>query len=165
MKCFASPFDFYYKLARYWDENGLSDKPHGKSLLYGALRDFCESLELGLPFLEDFLRFDLLINEDEKNIPEWMKPALSEEQKRRVREAKAAGEGRLEFFQTDIPAYLRGNGAMPSGAMPSGNIVPSDAMPNGATPVKKETAVLISYAKPGRQSPFKILERVREVEI
>ena len=72
-------------------------------------------------------------------------PALSEEQKHRVREVKATGTGRLEFFQTDIPAYIRGG---------------SDAVP-----VKKETALLIAYFKPGRQSPFKILERVKEVVI
>jgi hypothetical protein len=174
IKSFASPWDFYERLAMFWQAGGYGGKPHGKLLLYEVIarfalfnmksfglslikesetqlsviyqtniqniRAFGEREETDASFLLDLLRFDLLINENEKNVPEWLSLPLNEEQKRLTREVKRGGNGiRLEFFQTDIPAYVRRE---------------SD------TPQRKDTALIINYPKPGRQSPLRPLERV-----
>jgi hypothetical protein len=163
VKSYGSPWEFYERLAGFWQTNGYASKPHGKLLLYEVMRAFGEREKLNAICLLDLLRFDLLINENEKNVPEWLTPALNDKQKRQSREVKRNGNEssrltsrqrdgdnaqiantnhiRLEYFNTDILAYLRGETLTPHEQ--SGSV-----------------ALLISYPKPGRQSPLRPLERV-----
>jgi radical SAM superfamily enzyme YgiQ (UPF0313 family) len=139
IKSCKTPWDFYERLARFWQMGGYGGRPHGKLLPYEVLRALGDWQETDASPLLDLLRFDLLINENEKNVPEWLSLAINEEQKRLTREIKRGGSSiRLEFFRTDILAYLRGE---------------TDAPP------RNDTALIISYPKPGRQSPLRPLER------
>jgi hypothetical protein len=68
----TSPFDLYIKLSDFWRREGMDNIPHGKMRIYRAMYDFAkEYMERNI--LKDLLRQDLLLNGDEKYLPDWLK--------------------------------------------------------------------------------------------
>jgi len=70
---FESPFDFYEKLAQYWENNNLHSVQHSKAELYTILYNFSsEKLKNYTQQIKALLKYDMFLNDNLKNIPEWL---------------------------------------------------------------------------------------------
>jgi radical SAM superfamily enzyme YgiQ (UPF0313 family) len=94
-KFFPSGFSMYECLAGFWFAHGFDEVSHGKIQTYKILYDFAREHIPHETILLDLLRFDLLLNENEKSLPDWLAPnGERSTHKRRVP------------FKTDIFAWL-----------------------------------------------------------
>ena len=77
---FESPYDFYYEIAKYYEEKGLHLLKHNRLARYEILMDFIKSQQLWLEekglcieVLEEIMLYDLYLRENVKKRPSWAK--------------------------------------------------------------------------------------------
>lgn len=69
---FESPYDMYESLAVYWEESGFAEVSHNKMKLYSILFEFCRCYIRDTDKLQDIIKFDMFLNDNVKNIPQWL---------------------------------------------------------------------------------------------
>ncbi len=70
---FATPFDLYEHLFNYYKENNFNMMLHKKITLYNFMYDFINHLKnANFKTALNLLKFDLYVNDNVKNIPEWI---------------------------------------------------------------------------------------------
>lgn len=72
MDYFPSAFDFFERLSVYWEDRGADNVSHSKMELYEIMYDFLKEYYENDRLLKDILRFDILINDNLKNLPQWL---------------------------------------------------------------------------------------------
>ncbi len=81
------PFEFYEKLAKFWDKNEYNLVSHGRIALYTLFRDFVEIYyQKYLPQVTALLKFDLCSSELTKNLPAWAITEPTQEERKKVNE-------------------------------------------------------------------------------
>ncbi|WP_425057829.1 hypothetical protein SCACP_23930 [Sporomusa carbonis] len=131
-----SPFEFYYKLAYYWEQQGYHLVAHSAKTLYKHLADFCTVFYLNVVTIYlEFLKFDALMSESGAVRPEFLpwnqtNQAASDlwaeyktnfwRDSERVRQylpdyvfttwRDIKKSYHIEVFAVDIPAYLKNAG-------------------------------------------------------
>ena len=98
---FPSAFDFYEALGEYWVSNGFHAVNHSKNQLYEVLFNFC--IQSGLTaenqsIAEQLMRFDLLLSDNIKTLPAFMKEDNSEEFKAIKREFFNSAQNREKYL-------------------------------------------------------------------
>lgn len=70
---FASPFEFYETLAKYWTDNNHHLVQHNKIELYTILFSFCQKyFDNEIKAIKDLLKFDMFLNDNLKSLPPWL---------------------------------------------------------------------------------------------
>jgi radical SAM superfamily enzyme YgiQ (UPF0313 family) len=92
---FPTAFAMYGEMANFWHGNGYDGVSHGKIQLYEILHTFAAGYAPNAVVLKDLLRFDLLLNENEKSLPHWLSP-----------NGERSANGRKVPFDTDILSWL-----------------------------------------------------------
>ena len=70
---FPSPFDFFDKLAMFWEENELHMVSHKKAAMYLHLYEFSKSyLKEELHIICELLKFDMLLQENVRTFPSFI---------------------------------------------------------------------------------------------
>lgn len=98
-KAFASPFELYYSLGKYYEKQGLHLVSHSRIARYEILLDFITHLQTGEDDLyRELLTFDLYLRENVKNRPAFVGDyTVSKEMKRQYPKNM-----HLEKFQYDV---------------------------------------------------------------
>ncbi len=81
---FKSPFDFYESLATYWVNNGLHRVNHSKQELYVIIYNFCLNSGFSkteIEIIKDLLKFDMLLSDNLKSMPNFIDESITEEYK------------------------------------------------------------------------------------
>lgn len=82
---FPTPFDFYQKLGFYWEEKEHHKVQHSKMELYCILHEFfskCKELEGEDNIWRSFLKFDMLLLDNVRSMPDWLGEDPSEKEKK-----------------------------------------------------------------------------------
>lgn len=90
-KYFTSAFDFFEELSIYWEKIGANNVSHSKMHLYEIMFEFLKEKFEDRALLQDVIRFDILMNDNLKNLPSWLGYELDEETKNK----------QLEFFNDE----------------------------------------------------------------
>lgn len=70
---FATPFDFYESLAKYWEEEDYHKISHSKVHIATILRTFGLSIDgIDVLFLDNILKYDWCLIEKVKKYPDWI---------------------------------------------------------------------------------------------
>ena len=105
-------FEFYEKFAEFWRYKGYYSSMPSKMGMYAALYEYClqtGAAEAGL--ILDFVKFDLLLRENEKNPPEWLVPRPSSEMRALYgiyRKTMGADAFNIQAFEYDIAGWACG---------------------------------------------------------
>ncbi len=66
-------FNFYYKLACYWEQHGYQLVAHSGKTLYTYMAEFCAAFyPEAVPYYQEFLKFDALMSENGTVRPEFL---------------------------------------------------------------------------------------------
>ena len=68
---YESAFEFFEEFAFYWDEMSYDKVSHTKQKLFEILYQFDNQKEKKA-YLKDFIKFDMFMNENVKNLPQWL---------------------------------------------------------------------------------------------
>ncbi|MGL4791830.1 MAG: DUF4080 domain-containing protein, partial [Anaerotignaceae bacterium] len=90
---FPSPFDFYEKLAMFWQEKDFHKVNHSKPQLYSNLYEFYKS-----DLIADLLKFDMLLFDNLNNLQPWVKTNVTEEFKQIKREFFNNADNTLKYL-------------------------------------------------------------------
>ena len=73
IKFFKSPFDFFEKLAIYWEDNDYNNITPSKMKLYEVIYSFLASVNnIDKNILNEIIKFDILLNDNIKSLPVWI---------------------------------------------------------------------------------------------
>ena len=73
IKFFKSPFDFFEKLAIYWEDNDYNNITPSKMKLYEVIYSFLASVNnIDKNILNEIIKFDILLNDNIKSLPSWI---------------------------------------------------------------------------------------------
>lgn len=72
VRYFDGAFAFFEKLALFWIEKKYHEVSHNKMKLYTIMFEFCVSYINDVDKLKDILKFDMFLNDNVKNFPEWL---------------------------------------------------------------------------------------------
>ncbi len=73
IKFFKSPFDFFEKLAIYWEDNDYNNITPSKMKLYEVIYTFLASVNnIDKNILNEIIKFDILLNDNIKSLPSWI---------------------------------------------------------------------------------------------
>lgn len=81
---FESPFDFYESLSNYWVNNGFHRVNHSKQELYVIFYNFCLNSgfsKTDIEIIKDLLKFDMLLSDNLKSMPNFIDESITEEYK------------------------------------------------------------------------------------
>ncbi len=82
---FDSPFDFFYSLGIFWESNKLNLLKHNKLFIPKYLFKFAESVKnLNRELLSDLIKYDILLNENLKTLPDIFEDTISESEKNAI---------------------------------------------------------------------------------
>ncbi len=74
IKFFETPFDFFEALAIYWKKNNYNSVNHNKMKLYEIIYSFLNNLpNVDNKILNEIVKFDILLNDNIKSLPLWIK--------------------------------------------------------------------------------------------
>lgn len=82
---FNSPFDFFYKLSIYWNENKYNTVQHNKMKLYTIMFEFCTDYTDNIEKLKDIIKFDMFLNDNIKSFPQWLEYIEDENYKKNIK--------------------------------------------------------------------------------
>ena len=70
---FDTPFDFFFDFSLFWNKKDLHKESHSKLVRYEILYRYLSGQKgVDLTLLKDLLKFDMFMNENVKNLPEWL---------------------------------------------------------------------------------------------
>ncbi len=72
VKYFERAFLFFEKLALYWIDNKYHEVSHNKMKLYTIMFEFCSKYIPETEKLKDVIKFDMFLNDNIKNFPDWL---------------------------------------------------------------------------------------------
>jgi radical SAM superfamily enzyme YgiQ (UPF0313 family) len=109
---FDSPFDFYYSLGMFFENKGYFNKNIGNAEYYKVFLDFSESvLEESNKYLKEIIRFNYLIYNKKRGLPEFLRSDMEREEekiiKEKLKEQYSFKEYHLEKFKIDIEKYIQ----------------------------------------------------------
>lgn len=121
---FEGAYNMYDELASYWIDMGYADVSHNKMKLYTILFEFFSTKCTDIAVLKDILKFDMFLNDNLNNLPDWLEHKDIKEYCRaffneeniikfvpKLREYTPKQVSRmchLECFDYDIEAWLKG---------------------------------------------------------
>jgi len=108
---FDSPFDFYYSLGIFFENKGYFNKNIGNAEYYKVFLDFNESvLEESNKYLQEIIRFNYLIYNKRRGLPEFLRSDMEREEeksiKEKLKEKYSFKEYHLEKFKINIEKYI-----------------------------------------------------------
>lgn len=83
LQFFETPFDFFHKLGKFWDDRGYGGVQHSKAALYTIFYEFMEQNILEFDKLraaKDIIVYDMLLNDNIKTFPEQLTMPTTNEQ-------------------------------------------------------------------------------------
>ncbi|WP_160690669.1 B12-binding domain-containing radical SAM protein [Clostridium sp. C2-6-12] len=109
---FDSPFEFYYSLGMFFEKQGYFSKNIGNSEYYKVFLDFNESvLEESNEYLKEIIRFNYLIFNKRRGLPEFLRSDMEKEEeksiKEKLKEEYSFKEYHLEKFAISIDKYIK----------------------------------------------------------
>jgi len=107
---FDSPFDFYYSLGMFFENKGYFNRNIGNAEYYKVFLDFNESvLEKSNKNLKEIVRFNYLIFNKKRGLPEFLRSDMEKEEEKSIKEKLkdeySFKEYHLEKFTIDIDKY------------------------------------------------------------
>ncbi|WP_244833140.1 B12-binding domain-containing radical SAM protein [Clostridium sp. BJN0001] len=108
---FDTPFDFYYLLSLYFDKKGYFNKNIGNAEYYRVFLGFNETvLEESNKYLKEILRFNYLIFNKKRGLPDFLRSDMGKEEdksiKEELKEKYSFKEYYLEKFKINIEKYI-----------------------------------------------------------
>ncbi|GAA0078324.1 B12-binding domain-containing radical SAM protein [Clostridium sp. CTA-5] len=108
---FKTPFDFYYALGNFFENKGYFNKNIGNIEYYKVFLDFNkEVLNEDNSFLIEIIRFNYLIFNKKRGLPEFLRNGITKEEEKKLkeelREEYSFKEYYLEKFSIDIETYI-----------------------------------------------------------
>ncbi|HEX9025886.1 MAG TPA: DUF4080 domain-containing protein, partial [Clostridium sp.] len=108
---FDSPFDFYYSLGMFFENKGYFNRNIGNAEYYKVFLDFNESiLEESNKNLKEIVRFNYLIFNKKRGLPEFLRSDMEKEEEKSIKEKLkdeySFKEYHLEKFTIDIDKYI-----------------------------------------------------------
>jgi len=105
---FKTPFDFYEELGSFWEAQKYNMVSHNKIKLYTLLLNFLtdknsidsvdSSDSVRTKFVRNLLKFDILINDNIKNIPSLLSKELTQEDRNKIRNFYKENNENALFF-------------------------------------------------------------------
>ena len=111
VKCFDSPYDFYLALRNYFDSRGYFDRNIGNSEYYKVFLDFNnEVTKLDNEILRDIIKYDYLMFNKRRGMPEFLGKGVTKEEenifKEALREKYSFKDYYIESFKFDINKFI-----------------------------------------------------------
>lgn len=111
---FDSPFDFYYSLGMFFENKGYFNRNIGNAEYYKVFLDFNETvLEDSNKYLNEIVRFNYLIFNKKRGLPEFLRSDMEKEEeksiKEKLKEQYSFKEYHLEKFKINIEKYILSN--------------------------------------------------------
>jgi radical SAM superfamily enzyme YgiQ (UPF0313 family) len=108
---FELPFDFYYSLGMFFENQGYFNKNIGNSEYYKVFLDFNESvLNESNIYLKEIIRFNYLIFNKKRGIPEFLRSDITKDEektiKEKLKEKYSFKVYHLEKFSIDLKKYI-----------------------------------------------------------
>ncbi|AWK52633.1 B12-binding domain-containing radical SAM protein [Clostridium beijerinckii] len=111
---FDSPFDFYYSLGMFFENKGYFNRNIGNAEYYKVFLDFNESiLEESNKNLKEIVRFNYLIFNKKRGLPEFLRSDMEKEEEKNIKEKLkdqySFKEYHLEKFSVNLEKYVLSN--------------------------------------------------------
>ncbi|MBW6409149.1 B12-binding domain-containing radical SAM protein [Clostridium weizhouense] len=108
---FKTPFDFYYSLGKFFKKKGYFNKNIGNIEYYKVFLDFNkEILNEDNSFLIEIIKFNYLIFNKKRGLPEFLRNGIKKEEEKKIKEKLkekySFKEYYLEKFTIDIEKYI-----------------------------------------------------------
>ena len=108
---FDSPFDFYYSLGMFFENKGYFNRNIGNAEYYKVFLDFNETvLEESNKYLNEIVRFNYLIYNKKRGLPEFLRSDMEKEEeksiKEKLKEQYSFKEYHLEKFSINLEKYI-----------------------------------------------------------
>ena len=108
---FTEPFKFFHELAAFYDKKGYFDRNIGNNEYYKFFLDFNEEiLKEDNGVLKEVIRYEYLLHNKRRGIPDYIKTDLSKEEEKEIkdslREEYSFREYTLEKFSIDILKFI-----------------------------------------------------------
>lgn len=104
---FNSPFDFYEMLADFFEHKNLNAINHNKIALYVIFFEFIKLHQVDIFLAKDLLKFDMLLHDNLKNLPEIFSNKLNIAEKERFKKLYSnQRQTNLEKFNYDIINFI-----------------------------------------------------------
>ncbi|ADL51397.1 B12-binding domain-containing radical SAM protein [Clostridium cellulovorans] len=109
---FEKPFDFYYSLGTFFENQGYFNRNIGNSEYYKVFLDF-NKVVLGESntYLKEIIRFNYLIYNKKRGLPEFLRSDMEKEEekiiKEKLKEQYSFKEYYLEKFKINIEKYIQ----------------------------------------------------------
>ena len=102
---YETPFDFYKNLAKYWEKNNYHHLSHSKMALYEIMRAFLlDEVPDKINEIDSFLKFDMYLNDNVKNLPSWAKKEQCNKTKEKIKAFYHKEENKNVYF-SDLSKY------------------------------------------------------------
>ncbi|MBE6011845.1 MAG: DUF4080 domain-containing protein, partial [Lachnospiraceae bacterium] len=97
---YSDPFSFYESFMEYWEDKEHHKVSHSKIELFNILFDFLSDIsEMDMRIACDLLKFDLFLNENIKNLPQWAKRTDYAKLKENLDSFYDADENKEKYFK------------------------------------------------------------------
>ncbi|MBY0755170.1 B12-binding domain-containing radical SAM protein [Clostridium sardiniense] len=114
---FTEPFKFFHELAVFYDKKGYFDRSIGNNEYYKLFLDFNEEIlkeDNGL--LKEVIRYEYLLHNKRRGIPDYIKADLSKEEEKEIkdslRDEYSFREYSVEKFSVDILKFIESGGVV-----------------------------------------------------
>ncbi|MDQ0148507.1 B12-binding domain-containing radical SAM protein [Eubacterium multiforme] len=111
---FKEPFELFHELSVFYDNKGYFDRSIGNNEYYKIFLDFNKEILNGdNKILREVIRYDYLLHNKRRGIPEYIKSDISKEEEREIKEALretySFREYTIEKFNIDIITFIEKN--------------------------------------------------------
>ena len=108
---FNTPFDFYFELGKFFDNNGYFNKNIGNIEYYKVFLDFSKIiLQKDDKILLDIVKFNYLLYNKKRGLPDFLKTSITKDEERvikeQLREKYSFKEWYLQKFNINIKKYV-----------------------------------------------------------
>ncbi|WP_455795901.1 B12-binding domain-containing radical SAM protein [Clostridium butyricum] len=109
---FDKPFDFYYSLGNFFENQGYFNRSISNAEYYKVFLDFNETvLENNNEYLKEIIRFNYLIYNKRRGLPEFLRSDMKKEEeksiKEKLKEEYSVKEYHLEKFNINMDKYIQ----------------------------------------------------------
>ncbi|MGG7200792.1 B12-binding domain-containing radical SAM protein [Clostridium butyricum] len=109
---FDKPFDFYYSLGNFFENQGYFNRSISNAEYYKVFLDFNETvLENNNEYLKEIIRFNYLIYNKRRGLPEFLRSDMKKEEeksiKEKLKEEYSFKEYHLEKFNINMDKYIQ----------------------------------------------------------
>lgn len=111
-KNFNTPFEFYYYLGKFFEENGYFNRNIGNIEYYKVFLDFNQKvLKSDNKYLDNIVKFNYLLYNKRRGLPNFLKINISKEEEKKykdkLREKYSFKEYFLEKFDINLEKYIK----------------------------------------------------------